>query len=125
MLLADNSDWHGGALRVDDDCAELAFSFEDALGVVPQGPVAEVGVMLLGSIEPTVNVKVVVGLTAEATGRRLGVLDRVHYKLPPSMSVWVVMMLWSIVRSHKELTRSNVNSPLEPSLISHPPGRWS
>lgn len=68
MLFADDPDRYAVPYRVDNMNSELALGLEDALSVVPQGSVAEVRMELLGSVEPLVNLEVVLGVAAEATG---------------------------------------------------------
>lgn len=60
MLLADQPDRHGLAVAVGEGDAEDVLAEEDALAVMPQGAVAQVGQMGLALVEPIVDGEVVI-----------------------------------------------------------------
>jgi hypothetical protein len=64
VLLADEPYWYHLAVRVGDGNAEDFFGPKDSFGVMPQGPVAQVGQASLGFIKPVVQLEVIFGLTA-------------------------------------------------------------
>ena len=99
MLLAHIA--HGNPLagRVGEGLAEHAFAFEDALGMVAQGTMPEIGELLLGGIEPAMNRQVIFRLAAELScggfrvvircshgyllkGKRRRYLSRAGYEYP-------------------------------------------
>lgn len=90
MLLAYPSDWDHAATGERDCGAENRFRHEDALGVVPQGAVAEVGGDLLRLVKPVVDALVVGDRAAPFphAGQRVMVRMR-HDRLP--QNVWVLV----------------------------------
>src|SRR5690554_5341795 len=69
VLLADVPYGHRLALAICDCHTKDPLGFEDALRVMPKGPVPEVTEELLGGIEPVVNRQVVFRDTAPLAGR--------------------------------------------------------
>jgi hypothetical protein len=79
VLLADPAHGHNAPVRVGDRDAEYFLGPENALGVVPQRPVPEVGQERLGSVELVVNRQVVLDLAAPLVDAGQGVVVRVRH----------------------------------------------
>lgn len=68
VLLAEQPDRDLAALTVDNIGAKDPLALEDALRVVPEHPVAEIGHELLAGVEPVVQGQIVFGGAAPLAG---------------------------------------------------------
>ena len=68
VLLADESHWDYTASRDRDRGAEDIFQHEDALAVMPEGPMPEVSHVGFGAIEPLVQPEVFMSFAAVLLG---------------------------------------------------------
>ena len=68
VLLANEPDWDYTASRDRDRGAEDIFQHEDALRMMPQGPVPEVSHVGLGTVEPFMKLQVLIWLAAVLLG---------------------------------------------------------
>jgi hypothetical protein len=95
MLLTDESHGQNSAGRERDRRAEELLEHEDPLGVMPKGPVPEVGYVLLAAVEELVQVEVLVGLAAELLCRAFGVVNRMGHQMLNSLVVLRVSVKFS------------------------------
>lgn len=126
VLLADKPHGKNPAGRERERGAEEGFQHEDALAVVPEGPVPEVSHVGLAAVEPFMQPDVLLSLAAVLPGRTLGMVVGVrHYRsnsrVLSRVSVkfswcWIVTLaVWVSI----------VSVPWPPSLFSNPDGRNS
>jgi hypothetical protein len=95
VLLTDESDRKNPAGGERDRRAEELLEHEDPLGVMPKGPVPEVGHVLLAAVEELVQVEVLVGLAAELLCRASGVVNRMGHQMLNSLVVLRVSVKFS------------------------------
>jgi hypothetical protein len=86
VLLADPAGRDDPAGGQGDGCAEDRFRHEDALGVMPQGAVPEIGDDLLGLVEPVVDTLIISDFAAPFlyAGERMVIRMR-HDALPQNV----------------------------------------
>ena len=72
VLLGDIAHGHLAAIAVDDGATKQSFGFEDALGVMAQGAMPEIGKALLGGIEPIMDGEIIFGLAAPKADGAVG-----------------------------------------------------